>query len=339
MHVLVSGANGFIASHLVAQLLAAGHRVRGTVRDATKSSSVAHLLALPGAAEHLELVSADLTQRGAFDAHVRDVDVVMHTASPYALSVTDAQRDLVDPAVLGTESMLAACAAAPSVTRVILTSSVAAITDEPDGRVLTHADWNTTSSLTRNPYYFSKVQAEQAAWAFMQSASRHFDLIAINPFLVIGPSMTDALNPSNQVLADLVNGTYPFVMSLTWGFVDVRDVALAHVRAMDTPAASGRYICAAETRTMAQVAALLRANGYADRKLPTLRMDNALGNALAWLASFTQASGVGTYLRTHLGRTVRFDSARIQHELGFRFRPVDESILETLADLKRWKHV
>jgi dihydroflavonol-4-reductase len=338
MHVLVSGANGFVASHLVQQLLEAGHQVRGTVRDPRKADSVAHLRALPGARDRLELVAADLTQPNAFDAHVQGMDCVMHTASPYALDVADPQRDLVDPAVRGTESMLAACAAAPSVRRVVLTSSMAAVTDEPDGRVLTDADWNTRSSLTRNPYYFSKAEAERAAWRFMESERRHFDLVAINPFLVIGPSMTSALNPSNQVLADLVKGTYPFLMSLTWGFVDVRDVARAHVQGMLSPGAKGRYLCAAETRTMRQVAALLRANGWAQAKLPSLGMDNGVGDKLAWLASFTQPKGVGTYIRTHIGRVVRFDNQRIQRDLGFTFRPVDRSIIETMDDLKRWQH-
>ena len=143
---------------------------------------------------------------------------------------------------------------------------MAAITDEPDGRVLTEADWNDRSSLRRNPYYYSKTLAERAAWDFMAAKRPDFDLVAINPFLVIGPSMTRALNPSNQVIADLLKGAFPAVLRLVFGFVDVRDVALAHRLALERPAAHGRYVCAAETRSMAEVVALLRRSGCADSK-------------------------------------------------------------------------
>ena len=122
---------------------------------------------------------------------------------------------------------------------------MAAVTDEPDSnRVLTEDDWNTRSSLERNPYYYSKTLAERGAWDFVRQRQPLFDSIAINPFLVIGPSLVPGLNTSNQVFVDLLKGTYPGIVGLTWGFVDVRDVAAAHVRAMDTPSASGRYICA-----------------------------------------------------------------------------------------------
>jgi dihydroflavonol-4-reductase len=339
MQVLVSGANGFIASHLVQQLLQAGHHVRGSVRNPNKQDSVAHLWALPHARERLELVAADLNDPQAFDTHVMGMDAVLHTASPYVLNVKDAQRDLVDPAVNGTRALLAACAAAPSVKRVVLTSSVAAITDEPDGRVLTEADWNTRSSLTRNPYYFSKAEAERAAWQFMQTQARHFDLVVINPFLVIGPSMTTAINTSNQVLVDMMTGKYPVLMSLVLGLVDVRDVALAHVQALTRAHARGRYLCANEARSMRQVADLLRRQKYEGARLPSLGMDNALGDTLMRLASYTQGAGVGSYLRTHLGRTVRFDNRHIQQDLGMVFRPMDPTIVDTVADLRRWGHV
>ena len=339
MHVLVTGAAGFVASHLVADLLAAGHVVRGTVRDPSAAESVSHLVTLPGATERLTLVSADLGDPHAFDAHVAGVEGVIHTASPYVLTVRDAQRDLVDPAVNGTRALLSACDQARGLRRFVLTSSMAAITDEPDGRVLTEADWNDRSSLRRNPYYFSKTLAERAAWDFMAAKRPDFDLVAINPFLVIGPSMTRALNPSNQVIADLLKGAFPAVLRLVFGFVDVRDVALAHRLALERPAAHGRYVCAAETRSMAEVVALLRRSGCADSKLPKLRLDNALGNVVAKLSSLTQPSGVGSYIRTHVGRTVRFDNSAIRRDLGIAFRDVDASILATATDVKRWGHV
>jgi dihydroflavonol-4-reductase len=339
--VLVTGATGFIASQIVEQLLARSYRVRGTVRSLKKERDIAAIRALPGAAERLELVEADLNAAGAFDAAAAGCEYVLHTASPYALDVKDPRRDLVDPAVNGTVNVLGACRRAATVKRVVLTSSMAAITDEPDSdRVLTESDWNVKSSLARNPYYYSKTVAERAAWQFVEQEKPPFDLVAINPFLVIGPSLVPALNTSNRIFVDLLNGAYPGIVSLTWGFVDVRDVAEAHVRAMETPSARGRYICAGDTASMRTVVDLLEPHGWGkDRNLPSFALDNPVGNIVVRLASYMQSSGVGSYLRTHVGRVPRYDTTKIQRELGMRFRPVETSVIDTMNDLKRWQHI
>ena len=338
--VLISGASGFIASHTIERLLGAGFEVIGTVRRPDDMAATAHLRAMPGAAERLRLVGADLRTPGAFAPVVQDADYVLHMASPYQLTVADAARDLVQPAVQGTLSMLEACAGAPRVKRVVLTSSMAAITDEPDStRVLSEADWNDKSSLTRNPYYFSKAEAERAAWRFVETRKPAFDLVVINPFIVIGPSMVKAVNESNKILVDLLQGAYPMIMALTWGFVDVRDVADAHVAAMTTPGASGRYLCAGETRSMRALVEYLRGHGFARARLPRLGLDGPFGTRLALLAAATQPKGVASYLRSHLGRVVRYDNSKVQRELSLRFRPLEESLGDTLADLVRWGHV
>ena len=289
--ILVSGASGFIASHAIEQLLAAGHHVVGTVRNPDDSDKVAHLRRMVGAETRLTLVAADLNDAGAFAAHV-DVDCILHMASPYVMNVKDAARDLVRPAVDGTLAMLKAAAANPRVRRIVLTSSMAAITDEPDGRVLTENDWNDKSSLTRNPYYFSKAEAERAAWAFME-----------------------------------------------WGYVDVRDVAAAHVAALDPAVPQGRYICASSNMTMAEVVALMRAEGFGHTRLPRFDLSGGVGTALMKLMSYSQPGGIGSYLRTHLGRKPRFDNSRARDILGIAFRSPEDSVKDTLADLVRWGHL
>jgi dihydroflavonol-4-reductase len=337
--VCVTGASGFIASHLVAQLLERGHRVRGTVRRAADTRATEHLRALPGARERLELVDADLTTPGAFDAAVAGCMYVVHTASPYALDVKDPQRDLVDPAVEGTRSVLDSCRHVGTVRRAVVTSSMAAITDEPeDDLVLNEADWNTKSTLSRNPYYLSKALAEREAWTYVETRKPSFDLVTINPFLVVGPSLSPGLNVSNQIFVDLMRGKYPGILSLTWGFVDVRDVALAHVLAMENPKAHGRYLCAAHTASMRDVVATLRRLGYEGR-LPTRSLDNTVGDRLVRVLSYFQPRGTGSYLRTHIGRRPRFDNGKIRRELGLEFRPLETTIRDTMADLARWGHL
>ncbi len=338
--ILVTGATGFIASRIVEQLLASGRTVRGTVRSLKKTQDLAPLRALPGARERLELVEAELLADGSFDRAAAGCESVVHAASPYVLTVTNPQRELVDPAVNGTRNVLASCERA-RVARVVLTSSMAAVTDEPESdRVLTEADWNTKSSIARNPYYYSKTLAERAAWDFMRQRQPLFDLIAINPFLVIGPSLVPGLNTSNQVFVDLLKGTYPGIVGLTWGFVDVRDVAAAHVRAMDTPSASGRYICAGETASMRTVVGVLKRHGWGDGyKLPVVGLDNPVGDVIVKLGSYVQPQGVGSYLRTHVGRVPRYDTSKVRRELGIHFRPLEETIVDTMTDLERWGHL
>ena len=338
--VCVTGGSGFIASHIVGELLERGYSVRGTVRSLRQPGKYSFLTQLPGAADRLQLVEADLLTPGSYDAAVTGCDVVMHTASPYFIDVKDPQRDLVDPAVNGTLNVLASAKKA-GVRRVILTSSMSAISDEPiEGKVFTEADWNDQSTLTRNPYYYSKTVAERAAWTFMKEQSPPFDLVVINPFMVLGPSLGPELNTTNAIFRDILSGVYPGVMNLTWGLVDVRDVAKAHVLAMETEQAHGRYLTAGDALNMQQIVAILREAGY-DKgyKLPRLDLTSRFGDVLGRLLSYTQKAGTGSYLRTHLGKVMRYDTSKVRRDLGLTFRPARDSVLATVESLVQWGHL
>jgi dihydroflavonol-4-reductase len=335
--VCVTGAGGFVASWLVAQLLEGGRRVRGTVRARARAP---HLTGVDGSAG-LELHEADLQTPGSFDAPVDGCHTVFHTASPYIVDVADPQRDLIAPAVEGTLNVLGACQKTAAVRRVVLTSSMAAVTDEPDEtRVLTGDDWNTRSSLDRNPYYFSKVQAERAAWDFMTRERPAFDLVVLNPFVTMGPALGPGLNTSNQILVDLVTGVYPAIISLNWGIVDVRDLAHAHVRAAEVPSAAGRYLCAQPAVSMRTIVCWMREAAFGEgTRLPSRGLDHRVGDWLVWLDSYRRPVGAASYLRTHIGRTPRYDTRRVRQELGVELRPTRETILDTMADLVVHGHV
>jgi len=336
--VAVTGGSGFIAAHIIKQLLESGYRVRATVRGA--ESKYPYLTTLEGASERLQLLQADLTSEGAFDQVVAGCDYVMHTASPYIVNVKDPQRDLVDPAVHGTENVLRSCAKATSVKRVILTSSMAAITDEASNeKTFSETDWNTKSNLKRNPYYYSKTLAERAAWTFVEKQQPGFDLVVINPFMVIGPSLGPGLNESNKIFADMMSGVYPTLMSVKWGIVDVRDVAKAHILAMQTPEAQGRYLVSNETMTMTEVVAYLKSLGYTQYKLPKVNLATPFGNKVMKLLSYTQPKGSGSYMRSHIGKDMRYNNAKVKSELGLEFISAKESIQAAIADLFKWNHL
>ncbi len=336
--VCVTGASGFIAAHIVRELLEQGYRVRGTVRKS--SQNYPFLLTLPSAAERLELVEADLLTAGSYDKAVEGCDYVMHTASPYKNKVKNPQTDLVDPAVNGTETLLESCLKSGCVKRVILTSSIAAITDEPDStKVFTEKEWNTMSSLDRNPYHYSKTVAELAAWDFIMKKRPAFDLVAINPFMVIGPSLGPSLNTTNEMIRDIMIGVYPGIIDINWGFVDVRDVAKAHLLAMETDTASGRYLCSAEAMHMRELVALLNSSGFDSYALPKVNLTGKMGTLLMKLLSFTQPKNIGMYIRTTIGRTMRYDNSKIRRELGLSFRPIKESLIETVKNMEKWGHL
>ena len=338
--ICVTGASGFIASYVIRKLLDNGYTVRATVRGLTKGNKYEYLTSLPGAAERLELVQAELLTEGSYDEAIAGCEYVIHTASPYVLDVKDPQHDLVDPALKGTLNVLQACGKSGSVKKVVLTSSVAAVFDEPiSGHVYTEKDWNETSSLTRNPYFYSKTLAERSAWNYIEKENPAFELIVVNPSVAIGPSLVPSLNTSNQILRDVLAGTYPMIMSISWGFVDVRDVAHAHILAMENEKAKGRYLCTSETLSMSEVVSILREAGYNNYKLPKMKMTRRVGNAMVKILVSTQPKGLRTFIRTHVGRGVEYDNSKIRQELGISFRSVKESILEAVKDLFRWKHI
>jgi dihydroflavonol-4-reductase len=328
----VTGGSGFIGSQVVRELLESGHTVRTTVRDPTKAP--AGVLEL---SPHLEIVAADLGEPDSFRSAFSDCEYVIHTASPYVLNVEDPQRDLIDPAVDGTLAVLNAVVANPSVKRVVLTSSFAAVTDTPDGE-FDESTWNEHSSVSRNPYYFSKTVAEKSAWSFARSHSQ-FDLIVVNPAVVLGPSLVPSLNISNSLLVGLLRGQYPGILDLDYVIVDVRDVAKAHRLAMETPTASGRYLCAGEVWSQRRLVEWIKGADLGMGKPPRIALDNPVGRLLTLLAARFQPPGSRDYLRTHIGRHPRVNTQRIRRELGMTFRPTGETLIDTFLDLRRWGHL
>ena len=238
--VCVTGANGFIASHLIGQLLEAGYRVRGTVRNPDDPGKTAHLMAMAkacGAAERLEFAAADLMVPGSFDAAVAGCAAVVHAAASVVFNHPDPREGIVAPSVDGTRNVLESVRKAGSVRRVVHTSSMVAIYgwDRPTDHVFTEADWNTASTLRNDPYGVAKVEAERAARAFVDALpdDECFELVHLNPGMVFGPPLIKAhAKASPRLVRDVISRAQPGVPKLMLSVVDVRDVAGAHIAAL-----------------------------------------------------------------------------------------------------------
>mmetsp|Transcript_14706 Transcript_14706/g.33423 ORF Transcript_14706/g.33423 Transcript_14706/m.33423 type:complete len:333 (+) Transcript_14706:120-1118(+) len=258
--VLVTGASGYMAMHVIQRLQDRGFRVRGTVRSLQNEAKIAPLRAC---FPDLELVEADLLgeSTGEWELAMQGCKYVQHCASPFINVVKDPQRELIDPAVNGTDKVMRA-AAAVGITRVVLTSSVAAVgppqpwLHEPyELEVLGPDSWNTTSTLEDGPYRLSKRLAEERAWQIAKSYPQ-LSLVSICPALVIGPMIGNrADGTSVQLIKDMLDGTMKKngCGAMCRALVDVRDIAHCHVAAMELPAAAGHRFIASSGDSLTDV--------------------------------------------------------------------------------------
>lgn len=328
--VLVTGGTGYVAGWIVRYLLGAGHTVRATVRDPQKPTGLDHLHAL--AAAHpgrLTLHRADLLDEGSFAEAMQGCELVIHTASPFLVGKLDDPRErLIRPALEGTRNVLTSVNATPSVKRVVLTSSVAAVYGDNadlEGRAaFTDQDWNITSSETHQEYSYSKTVAEREAWE-MCAAQERWDLVTVHPGLVLGPSMTtSSASGSMTTMEHFIDGSMAFgTPALELAIVDVRDVALAHLAAGFTPSAHGRYLATAGTMSLLDIGRVLSRRFGRRRTFPRRELPKALVKLAAPTIGLTRP-----YVERNIGWALGFDNARTLTDLGIDFRPPEESIID-----------
>lgn len=338
--ILITGASGYVAGWIVKNLLEAGHTVHATVRDPAKTSSVAHLQKI---ADHstgtLKLFKADLLTDRAFDEAMAGCELVIHTASPFIISgYKDANEALVRPALEGTRNVFRSVERTPSVKRVVLTSSVVATYgDNQDAsnlpnNTLNESHWNTTSSVDHQPYNYSKVVAEREAWKLHgeQSQPNRWDLVCVNPGLVVGPALTtNSISASISTLQQFGDGTMRFgAPHLLMGLVDVRDVADAHIRAGFTPEANGRYIVSADTLSMLQMGSALREKYGSKYPFPLIPAPKLGFWLIAPLFGMTR-----DFVARNVGHKIAFDNGRSQRDLKIQYRDVRVAICEHFQQL------
>lgn len=310
--VCVTGASGYIASWIVKLLLLRGYTVKASVRNPNDPKKTEHLRALDGAGERLQLFKANLLEEGSFDAAIEGCEGVFHTASPFFHDTTDPQAELIDPAVKGTLNVLNACAKTTSVKRVVLTSSIAAVAYNGKPRtpeVVVDETWFSDPDFCKQSklwYVVSKTLAEDSAWKFAKE--KGMDLVAINPAMVVGPLLQPTLNTSAAAVLSLIKEVQTFP-NATFGWVNVKDVANAHIQAFEIPSASGRYCLVERVAHYSEIVDVLH-ELYPDFQFPEKCADDK------------------PYVPTY---QVSKEKAK---SLGIDFIPLNVSLKETVESLK-----
>ena len=333
MTILVTGGSGFIAAHTILQLLSAGHRVRTTVRNLQREPLVRAMLKQGGAepGDRLAFLAADLQSDAGWPQAVAGCDYVLHVASPFPAHVPKHEDELIVPAREGALRVLRASRDA-GVKRVVLTSSFAAIGygQPPQSAPFNETNWSNTTGTDVTAYVKSKTLAERAAWDFIAKEGGSLELSVVNPVAVFGPVLGPDYSTSILLIQRLMSGTVPGSPRLSFGVVDVRDVADLHIRAMTHPAAKGeRFLAVAGDfmliRAMAMV--LRERMGDAGKKVPTRQLPD-------WLVRLAALRDPAVkQILPELGKLKNGSNEKAKRVLGWTPRSSEEAIVSAAQSL------
>lgn len=326
--VFVTGASGFIAKHILRELLEQGYEVRASVRSGRRKDELEELF--PDA--RLEFAMLDLTKDDGWQDALKGCEVLIHTASPFPLTEPKDPQELIRPAVDGTLRAMRAARAA-GIKRVILTSSCAAIykqADKPKMQPSDEVNWTSPEDPAVGAYEASKTLAEKAAWDFV-AENPDIALTTINPGAVFGPPMDARYGSSLELVEQLMTGKVPMAPPMDMVAVDVRDVARMHVAAIDLEATKGaRFAAASGTHRLLELGQILKAW---DQSLKTPGRE-----APVWLLRM-----MGLFSKDvkgilgNVGRTLAVSGAKAEKTFGFRFIPVKDALIASAEAVKMHK--
>ncbi|TGD61565.1 aldehyde reductase [Tabrizicola sp. WMC-M-20] len=326
--IVLTGASGFIAKHILLQLLGSGHRVRATIRSSRREDEV-RAAVLPhldsDAGQRLEFVTLDLNRDEGWSAALAGATALVHTASPFPIAQPKNPEDVIRPAVDGTLRALRAARDA-GVDRVVLTSSMVAVIDETRGFPQDESNWCNPDLPTTTPYAKSKTLAELAAWDFVTKSSG-MQLTTINPGLVLGPLLDDTYGSSVGFVKRVLGGKDPMLPNFAFPLVDVRDVALMHLRALERPETAGRrYLATEEPVALPEMGRILK-TVYPARRMPTRAAPRPVVRVLALFDPEVRS------ILPKIGKVERLSNARARSEMDMSFIPAAEALKATAASL------
>jgi len=305
--------------------------VRTTVRNLAREAEVrAALGKAVDPQDRLSFHAAELMSDAGWDAATEGCDYVLHVASPLGVAEPKDPNELITPAREGAKRAVGAAIRA-GVKRVVLTSSVAATSKGVHGpdSVADETQWTDPAAPGVSAYSQSKTLAERAAWELIKGSSGATTLATVNPALVLGPVLSGDYSGSVQVVERLLSGRVPGLPRLGFNVVDARDVADLHIRAMTAPEAAGqRFIAAGTYAWMADLAALLRAQlGPDAARVPTRKVPDFVLRLVSLFDAELKSVTPG------LGLKHDYSSAKAQSLLGWKPRPLEETVLDCARSL------
>ncbi|MBK8294745.1 MAG: aldehyde reductase [Solirubrobacterales bacterium] len=323
--VLVTGGSGFLGGRAINQLLDQGYRVRTTVRDESKSPAVREAVTAGVNDPDLTFFEADLGNDDGWKEAIEGCDYVLHIASPFPTAQPKDPQELIGPARDGALRVLRASLDA-NVKRVVMTSSVAAIKSDdgpPSTEPLTEDDWTNPDTPGLSPYAQSKTIAERAAWDLVKETGDEDRLAVVNPSAILGPLLGNEDSTSLQIIQRMLDGM-PAAPRLGFSYVDVRDTADLHIRAMNSPAAGGkRFIASGPFLWMTEVADILR-DELPDEgaKAPKRTLPKPLVRVLSLFDPAIRA------LLPDIGKESHFSAAQAKDLLDWEPRAINETIAD-----------
>ncbi len=330
--VLLTGASGFIAKHIAAEVLKRGFPIRCSMRALTKADDVRRAVTKAGAdAGGMSFIEADLLSDAGWDDAAGGCTYVLHTASPFPIQQPEDPEDVISPARDGTLRVLNAAAKA-GVKRVVLTSSTVAVFYSGMGpdHVYTEDDFTDESRPELTPYIKSKTIAEKAAWSFVKTTHGAPELAVIAPGFVQGPALDADLSTSHELYRLMARGIYPAAPRIRFPVCDVRDVAAAHVECLFNPSASGeRFIVARDDTGLFELGqALARECPDLKSKVPKFQLPDMAVRALA-----VADKRMRTIL-PELGQHKRYSNAKVQDVLRLSLRDGETAIRDAIRSMR-----
>jgi len=332
--VLVTGGAGYVASWLVKYLLEDGYSVRITVRDKSDVAKYGHLEKIASSTRgSLVVYEGNLLEKDAFKQAMNGCNVVFHTAQPYLLSgIKNPQKQLIDPSFEGTRNVLQTVNDTHTVKKVVFTSAISAVYGDISdlqnikGEVFTEKYWNKSSNLKHQPLGFSKTVAEREAWRIHDEQDQ-WKMATLNPARILGPSLTaKSKSGSIDFIQRLANGTFKNgVADVKYGFVDVRDVAHAHIFAAQDEHAIGRFILVKEVKSILEIAKILSDKFGETYPFPRTLLSKRMLFFLGFAHGYSRK-----FVVENVGKKLKFDNTKSRHELGVYYKSIEEAAIELM---------
>lgn len=331
--VLLTGATGFIAKHICVQLLDAGYSVRASLRSLDRADEVhdavsAHVNNKAIVGQYLSFVELDLNKDEGWAEAMTNIDVLMHTASPFPIEQPDDEELLIRPAVDGALRAVKAANSA-GIRRIIMTSSSTAIANaaKPVGAAYDESDWSDLSDDVM-PYAKSKTLAEKAVWDYVRDEATHLQVTMINPGFVLGPALDANYGTSLQVIERLLEAKDPAVPNFGFSTVHVHDIAKMHVKAIDTSDSIGKRFCGVSSFMWFPEMARIIAAEYPGKKIPTRIAPNFL---IKILGIFDKS--IRQQVIPNLGIRKNISNQRAKDILGIEFIDVDQAVRDAASSI------